>query len=77
MDWFSGIVVYLLTWWLVIFMVLPWGLQRDENGTPKNLNLRKKFIITSGISALIWLSLHLFMKADIVSFREMSLEMGG
>lgn len=75
MGWVSGIVVYLLTWWIVIFMVLPWGLERDADGTPRNPHLKKKIIITTGISALIWLAFYFLIGSDI-SFREMALEMG-
>ena len=32
MGWVSGIAVYIVIWWLVIFMVLPWGVQPIERG---------------------------------------------
>ena len=25
MGWVTGLAVYVIIWWLVIFMVLPWG----------------------------------------------------
>ena len=28
MNWVEGIVVYVITWWLVIFCVLPIGVKR-------------------------------------------------
>ena len=27
MGWISGIFVYFLIWWVVLFAVLPWGVQ--------------------------------------------------
>ena len=30
MNWFSGILVYIVIWWLVLFMVLPVGVKRVE-----------------------------------------------
>ena len=30
MDWVSGIVVYILLWWWVLFMALPFGLRSTE-----------------------------------------------
>ena len=68
----SGIIVYILTWWVVIFAVLPFGLERDENGTPKNLNMKKKMIITSLISCVVLAGIYMMIEADIISFREMA-----
>ena len=31
MNWFSGTLVYIVIWWLVLFMVLPFGVKRTEN----------------------------------------------
>lgn len=66
----GSIVVFVVTWWLVLFMVLPFGVrgQWEEgevaegtpSGAPIAANLPKKMLITTGISvalfALIWLA---------------------
>ena len=51
------IVIFVVIWWLVLFMVLPFGIQKDDKivggndpGAPKNPMLRKKIILTSIIS---------------------------
>ncbi len=51
------IVIYVIIWWLVLFVVLPFGIQRDNNtisgndpGAPKNPMLKKKIFLTSVIS---------------------------
>lgn len=72
MDIISGVVVFLLTWWLVIFMVLPWGLERDENGRPTNLNLPRKLLITTGVTIIIWCIIAALISADLISFREIA-----
>jgi predicted secreted protein len=45
---------------MILFCVLPFGVERDENaeaandkGAPKKANLKKKFIITSIISFFV------------------------
>ena len=60
------IVIFVVIWWLVLFMVLPFGIQKDEEivggndpGAPKNPMLKKKIILTSAIS---------FFLSIIVSF---------
>ncbi len=51
------IVIYVIVWWLILFIILPFGVQRDENiidgndpGAPKNPMLKKKIFITSIVS---------------------------
>ncbi len=51
------IVIFVVIWWLVLFMVLPFGIQKDDEivggndpGAPKNPMLKKKIILTSFIS---------------------------
>ena len=34
MTWFTGILVYVIIWWLVLFMVLPWGVKVPEEPEP-------------------------------------------
>lgn len=68
----SGIVVFLLTWWTVIFCVLPFGLERDERGIPRAADLKQKMLITTVISVIIWLVIYLLMEADVISFRRIA-----
>ena len=51
------IVIFVVIGWLVLFMVLPFGIQKDDEivggndpGAPKNPMLKKKIILTSIIS---------------------------
>ncbi|HBN48352.1 MAG TPA: DUF1467 domain-containing protein, partial [Thalassospira sp.] len=62
MNWFSAILVYIVIWWLVLFMVLPFGVKREENvqpghdsGAPQKPHMWKKVLATSLISAILWL----------------------
>jgi predicted secreted protein len=72
----SGIVVYVIVWWTVLFTVLPWGVRQPDQpetgvvGAPINPNLRKKFIATTLISAIIWLIIAWLMHIRIIDFRE-------
>ncbi|GJL84866.1 MAG: hypothetical protein DHS20C02_06410 [Micavibrio sp.] len=72
MDWFTGIIVFLLTWWVVIFCVLPFGLKRDETGKPEKAHMGRVILITTGISGVLWLGIFGLIEADILSFREMA-----
>lgn len=48
------IVVYIISWWLILFITLPIGIQQDQNpqkgndsGAPKNAKIKLKITITS------------------------------
>ncbi len=56
--------IYITVWWTVLFAVLPLGMAREDQapptdgsqwGAPANPNLKKKFITTTWVSALVWL----------------------
>jgi predicted secreted protein len=61
----TSISVYFVIWWVVLFMVLPWGIQSHHEagidlkdggdpGAPVNPKLKQKFLITTGVSAVIF-----------------------
>ena len=74
-------VVYIIAWWLVLFMVLPFGITRvdpdnllpgQDPGSPAKGRLILKMFITSGI-ALVILGIYYFIATSgLVSFREMA-----
>ena len=51
------LVIYLILWWLVFFVMLPFGIERDQDvtfgndpGAPKKSLVKKKAIISSFIT---------------------------
>lgn len=72
----SGVVVYLCTWWVVIFCVLPLGVKTDPAaaGAPLKPDIKKKFLITTVISAVIWLVIDYLIHIRITDFREFARE---
>jgi predicted secreted protein len=78
----TGIIVYLLTWWLVLFAVLPIGVEPEENpdaahmsGAPKDPKIKKKFIATTLISAFVWIIIYILIEADIVNLYDIAQHM--
>ncbi|MEN8721559.1 MAG: DUF1467 family protein [Alphaproteobacteria bacterium] len=72
----GGIVTYIIIWWLVLFMVLPWGItsQRDAgditpgtaDGAPVKPQLVKKILITTGVATVGWAIFVTLMVNDII-----------
>ena len=61
MGLISGIVVYIIMWWVAFFSVLPLKVKRQEKplkgtdpGAPENPHLLFKFLLASGIAATMW-----------------------
>jgi len=78
----SGILVYFVIWWTALFVVLPWGIRQQSGsvqegikGAPETPHLKKKFIITTLLSALIWLIIYMLIEIDIISFRDLARQM--
>jgi len=76
MSWATGLMVYLVIWWTILFAVLPLGVRRAENpgrgqdpGAPEKPQLRRKAIITSLVAAVLWLGFYFLHQADVFSFR--------
>ncbi len=72
----SGIVVYVITWWVVLFAILPWGVRTEESPDPGHATsapvkprLRLKFAVTSVVAAVIWVGIFALVQSDLVSFR--------
>jgi len=78
----SGIVVYLITWWTVLFMVLPFGVKTPDvpaegeaGSAPINPRIREKFIATSILAAVIWCVIYVLIDIKIMDFREIASQM--
>jgi predicted secreted protein len=79
MDWFTGVVTYLLIWWVALFCVLPIGVQPSAEpdpdaggwrGAPARPQLGRKLIGTTVLAAILWLGAFALMTSGWVSFRE-------
>jgi predicted secreted protein len=75
----SGLALFFIIWWTVLFAVLPWGVTRNDGtvrgadaGAPQNPRLRLKFAITTGISIIIWLVVYVLVTSEVISFRDLA-----
>ncbi len=75
----TGIVVYLLIWWTVLFAALPVGVRPDVEGeatpggwrgAPEAPGLLRKALWTTVISFVLWAALEALVRSDYLSFRE-------
>jgi predicted secreted protein len=76
MGWLSGVFVYALIWFVVLFAVLPWGVKIPDNPEPGHApsapispHIGIKLIATSLVSAVIWGIVWYVMQSGWISFR--------
>jgi predicted secreted protein len=76
MTWFTGIIVYVLVWWVTLFAVLPlWVTSAEPDdlgyaaGAPQRPRLALKAVVTSVVAAAIWLAIHIVVRSPWLSFR--------
>ena len=78
MGWISGLAVYFIIWWVVIFAVLPWGVtsvsddevvQGQERGAPRNPKLLLRIAVTTVVAAVIWLIVYWLIEYGPFSLR--------
>jgi len=76
MGWVTGIVVYILTWWVTLFAILPLWVNPTEPdelgyavGAPRQPRMWRKVAVTSAIAAFLWLGIYIVVKEPWLSFR--------
>jgi len=72
----TGIAVYLVIWWTVLFAILPLGVRRMEQpppghdrGAPERPQLLRKVVLTSLVAGAIWIAFYVVYSSDLLSFR--------
>ena len=75
----TGIAVYLVVWWLVLFTVLPWGVRPPDEpepghvrSAPANPRLRLKFAVTTVLAAVVWAVIFVLVEIELISFRDLA-----
>lgn len=61
---FTIVAIYIVCWWVVLFTILPLGTSKERHdpptdgaqwGAPDKPDLKRKFLTTSWVSALVWI----------------------
>jgi predicted secreted protein len=77
MNWFTGLVLYILIWWTALFVVLPIGTrpvqgadaQTGWRGTPERPMMLRKVIATTVLAVVLWGGCYALISSDLISFR--------
>jgi predicted secreted protein len=71
-----AIATYLICWWMVLFIVLPWGVRSQEDegevaegsepGAPVVPHIWRKFAITTIVAALIFAPIYAVIEYRVI-----------
>ena len=76
MTWFTGVMVYIVIWWMVLLTVLPWGVKVPDNpepghatSAPQNPMMWRKALATTLIAAVLWGIAYWLIESELLSLR--------
>ncbi|TVR98313.1 MAG: DUF1467 family protein [Rhodospirillales bacterium] len=78
MGWLTGIAVFIVVWWIVIFAVLPWGVRPVEaddvakghmHGAPQRPRLLLKMALTTLVAVVVWAIIYVIVVYSGLTFR--------
>ncbi len=74
----ESIVTFLIVWWVVLFMVLPFGVNRVRNpddghdpGAPEKPMLIRKLLATTGITIILFGIIFAVVSSGVISLRDL------
>ncbi len=77
MDLFGNAVVFVIVWWLVLFMVLPFGARPPEkvepgmaDSAPERPRLGVKMLVTTVIALILTFAIDWIADSGLISLRE-------
>ncbi|WP_284264036.1 DUF1467 family protein [Roseicyclus amphidinii] len=83
MNIVTGIVLYALIWFMTLFIVLQVGVTsqseagarvRGTHGSaPENPQLKRRFLVTTGVAAAIWAVIAWIIIAGVISIEDIDL----
>ncbi|MCR9069128.1 MAG: DUF1467 family protein [Rhodobacteraceae bacterium] len=79
----TGLVLYAIIWFMTLFVILPLRLQsQDEAGervagtpgsAPANPQLARRFLVTSGVAAVVWAVIAAIIIFDLITIDDIDL----
>ena len=76
MTWTSGIVLFVIIWWMVFFAVLPWGIRRagdealgHDAGAPARSRIWLKAAVTTGVAVVLFAAAYWLVQSKYISFQ--------
>jgi len=76
MGLITGLAVYFVVWWITLFIVLPFGIARNQDvtqgndpGAPVRHRMLLKILVNTVLAFFVWLIIYLIDIYDLIDFR--------
>ncbi len=79
MSFTSAIAIYVIFWWLILFMVLPYGARKkidsssvkdgQDSGAPAKPMIKPKLLATTVISGVVFGLFYYMVDTGLINFR--------
>ena len=78
MDFVSGLVVFILLWWWVFLMSLPFGVKAPDEvesghatSAPERPMLRRKVTVSTGIATVLFVIVYWIIETGFITLSEL------
>jgi predicted secreted protein len=79
MSWITHLAIYFIVWWITLFMVLPFGVQRDlavtagnDPGAPVQSRIGIKLLVNTLVALVVWFGIFLIDRFDLITISDFS-----
>ncbi|HEV7352802.1 MAG TPA: DUF1467 family protein [Brevundimonas sp.] len=78
-GWFTAVAIYIVCWWVVLFAVLPLGMEQKDLerptdgsqwGAPADPKLKQKFLTTTWVSGIVWAGIMVILATGLIPLPE-------
>ena len=80
MGWTTLLSIYFIIWWITIFMVLPFGVERQTDnieghatGAPQKHRILLKMGINTVLAFILWLGVYFVDRYDLITLRDVGI----
>ena len=74
----TGVAIYFVIWWITLFVVLPFGVEQNQNvkegndpGAPVQHRMLKKMAINTGLAFDLWSIIYIVDVYDIITIKDL------
>ena len=76
---FTMVAIYIVCWWMVLFAVLPLGMEQKDLerptdggqwGAPSDPKLKQKFLTTTWASGIVWAAIMVILATGLIPLPE-------
>jgi predicted secreted protein len=80
MSLVTGAAIYFIIWWMTLFLVLPFGVRRDNQieegndpGAPAMSRMWVKVAVNTGVALVVWAIVYAIIEFDLITLDDLGI----